>query len=77
MVACEMVKSDGAPDADLTKAVVSKAADNGLILLSCGVNANVLRFLMPLTIPTQQMETGFDLLEKTIGQAIEASAKVA
>ena len=77
MVACDLVKSDGAPDADLTKAVVSKAAENGLVLLSCGVNANVLRFLMPLTIPEKQLEAGFDILEKTIGQAIEASAKVA
>jgi 4-aminobutyrate aminotransferase/(S)-3-amino-2-methylpropionate transaminase len=77
MVACELVKADGAPDADLTKAVVAKAAENGLILLSCGVNANVLRFLMPLTIPMDQLEKGFDLLEQTIGQAIEASAKVA
>jgi 4-aminobutyrate aminotransferase/(S)-3-amino-2-methylpropionate transaminase len=77
MVACELVKSDGSPDADLTKAVVAKAADNGLILLSCGVNANVLRFLMPLTIPDKQLEQGFDLLQTTIGQAIEASSKVA
>ena len=77
MVACDMIKSDGSPDAELTKTVVSKAAENGLILLSCGVNANVLRFLMPLTIPDKQLESGFDLLEKTIGQAIEASAKVA
>jgi 4-aminobutyrate aminotransferase len=77
MVACDVVKSDGSPDADLTKAVVAKAADNGLILLSCGVNANVLRFLMPLTIPDKQLEQGFDLLEKTIGQAIEATSKVA
>jgi 4-aminobutyrate aminotransferase/(S)-3-amino-2-methylpropionate transaminase len=77
MVACELVKSDGTPDADLTKAVVAKAADNGLILLSCGVNANVLRFLMPLTIPDKQLEAGFDILEKSIGQALEASAQVA
>jgi 4-aminobutyrate aminotransferase/(S)-3-amino-2-methylpropionate transaminase len=77
MVACELVKSDGTPDADLTKAVVAKAAENGLILLSCGVNANVLRFLMPLTIPDKQLEQGFDLLQTTIGQAIEATAKVA
>ncbi len=77
MVACELVKSDGAPDADLTKAVVNKAAENGLILLSCGVNANVLRFLMPLTAPDKLIDEGFDILEKTIGQAIESSAKVA
>lgn len=77
MVACDVVRSDGSPDADLTKAIVNKAGENGLILLSCGVNANVLRFLMPLTAEDRIINEGFDLLEKTIGQAIEASAKVA
>ncbi|TDQ84051.1 4-aminobutyrate aminotransferase/(S)-3-amino-2-methylpropionate transaminase [Dongia mobilis] len=77
MVACDLVKADGSPDADLTKAVVAKAGENGLILLSCGVNANVLRFLMPLTAEDKLINEGFDVLEKTIGQAIEASAKVA
>ena len=77
MVACELVKADGTPDADLTKAVTSKAGENGLILLSCGVYANVLRFLMPLTAPDALIDEGFDVLEKTIAQAVEASAKVA
>jgi 4-aminobutyrate aminotransferase/(S)-3-amino-2-methylpropionate transaminase len=77
MVACELVKSDGSPDADLTKSVVNKAGENGLVLLSCGVNANVLRFLMPLTAPEALISEGFDVLEKTIGQAIEAVAKTA
>ena len=77
MVACELVKTDGTPDADLTKAVTAKAGENGLILLSCGVNANVLRFLMPLTAPDALIDEGFDVLEKTIAQAVEASAKVA
>lgn len=74
MVACDLVKADGSPDADLTKAVVAKAGENGLILLSCGVNGNVLRFLMPLTAEDKIIQEGFDVLEKTIGQAIEASA---
>ncbi|MDY0881308.1 4-aminobutyrate--2-oxoglutarate transaminase [Dongia soli] len=77
MVACELVKADGSPDADLTKAVTAKAGENGLVLLSCGVNGNVLRFLMPLTAPDAIIDEGFSLLEKTIGQAVEAGAKVA
>jgi 4-aminobutyrate aminotransferase / (S)-3-amino-2-methylpropionate transaminase / 5-aminovalerate transaminase len=56
---------------------VNKAGENGLILLSCGVNANVLRFLMPLTAPDAIIEEGFDILEKTIGQVLEASTKAA
>jgi len=35
----------------------------------------VLRFLMPLTAPDAVIEEGFDILEKTIGQVLEASAK--
>ena len=77
MVACELVKADGAPDAELTKAVVAKAAENGLILLSCGVNGNVLRFLMPLTAEDKLIEEGFDRLERAVGQAIEGAAKAA
>ncbi len=75
MVACELITKDGTPDADLTKQVVNKAGENGLILLSCGVNANVLRFLMPLTAPDAIIEEGFDILEKTIGQVLEASGQ--
>ena len=77
MVACELITKDGTPDADLTKQVVNKAGENGLVLLSCGVNANVLRFLMPLTAPDAIIEEGFDILEKTIGQVLEASVKAA
>jgi len=77
MVACDLIKVDGSPDADLTKAVVAKAGENGLILLSCGVNANVLRFLMPLTAPDVLIEEGFDVLEKSIAQAIEGAIKAA
>jgi 4-aminobutyrate aminotransferase len=77
MVGCDLIKADGSPDADLTKAVVAKAAENGLILLSCGVNANVLRFLMPLTAPDTLIEEGFGILEKSIAQAIEAASKAA
>ncbi len=77
MVACDIVKADGSPDADLTKAITAKAGENGLILLSCGVNANTLRFLMPLTAEDKIINEGFDILEKTIAQAIEGATKAA
>lgn len=77
MVACELVANDGSPDAELTKQVVNRAGENGLVLLSCGVNANVLRFLMPLTAADAVIEEGFDILERTIGQVLDAQAKAA
>ena len=52
MCAIEFVKRGDAnePDADLTKAVATEALKRGVLLLTCGVRGNVIRFLPPLTI---------------------------
>lgn len=64
MVAMEIVKAGDSsqPDADLTKAIVQKAAEKGLILLSCGVRGNVVRFLPALTASNAVIEEGTDIL---------------
>jgi 4-aminobutyrate aminotransferase len=49
MVAVEFNDAQGNPDADFTKRVQAEALKRKLILLTCGVNANVVRFLFPLT----------------------------
>lgn len=38
------------PDLEFTKKVQAEALQRGLILLTCGVNGNVIRFLFPLTV---------------------------
>jgi 4-aminobutyrate aminotransferase/(S)-3-amino-2-methylpropionate transaminase len=65
MVAIELVKNRRAdqPDADLTRALVQAAAARGLVILSCGVYANVIRFLAPLTIEESLLDEGLGLLE--------------
>lgn len=65
MVAIELVedRSTKEPDAALTKALVSKAQEKGLILLSCGTLGNVIRFLVPLTATDEIVNEGLDLLE--------------
>lgn len=70
MIAIELVKEGdpAQPDADLTKSVVSKAYENGLVLLSCGVNGNVVRLLPALTITDALLDEGLDIL----GQCLEA-----
>ncbi len=64
MVAMELVRSrdPAQPDAELTRALVQAAGRRGLVLLSCGVYSNVIRFLAPLTIPEAQLEEGLDIL---------------
>ena len=65
MIAMELVKSGDAeqPDADLTKAMVTLAYQRGLVLLSCGIRGNVIRFLPALTISDELINEGLDIIE--------------
>ncbi len=64
MSAMELVKEGDAekPDPERTKQIVAAARAQGLLLLSCGVRANVIRFLTPLTIPFEILDEGLDIL---------------
>ncbi len=55
MCAIELVENGDAnsPLPELAKAVAAEAAEQGVILLTCGVRGNVVRFLPPLTIADQ------------------------
>ncbi|RBP16155.1 4-aminobutyrate aminotransferase [Roseiarcus fermentans] len=68
MVAFDIVRQRGSdePDAAATKHVVARATELGLILLSCGVNANTIRILTPLTAPDVIVDEGLDRLEAAL-----------
>ena len=68
MVAFDIVKSRGSdePDAETTKKVTAAALAEGLVLLSCGVHANTIRILMPLTISDEILAEGLGKLEKAL-----------
>ena len=78
MVAIELVKNCSAdqPDAELAKQLVQAAGRHGLILLSCGVYGNVIRFLAPLTITDAALKEGFNLFEQAL-QEVTASRTLA
>jgi 4-aminobutyrate aminotransferase len=56
----------GLPSAEIANAVRLKALDKGLILLTCGVYGNVIRFLAPITIQDGVMNEALDILESAI-----------
>ena len=70
MIAIELVEDGDAskPRADLTKAIVAKAYEKGLALLSCGVNGNVIRLLPALTITDELLDEGLGILEACIDE---------
>jgi 4-aminobutyrate aminotransferase len=74
MVAVEFNRTGGGvelnvPDPEFTKAVQAEALKRGLILLSCGVNANVVRFLFPLTIQEPVFDEAMDVLRAAMRAA--------
>ncbi len=71
MIAVEFMADANTPDVDFTKQVQAEALKRGLILLSCGVYANVLRFLFPLTISDVVFDEGLEILEAALLAAME------
>jgi 4-aminobutyrate aminotransferase/(S)-3-amino-2-methylpropionate transaminase len=68
MIAFDIVKERGTdtPDAASTSLVTKRAYENGLVLLSCGTNANTIRILVPLTASDEIIDEGLDLLEQAL-----------
>jgi 5-aminovalerate/4-aminobutyrate aminotransferase len=56
------------PNAAAVAQVVAKARDKGLILLSCGTYGNVLRVLVPLTSPDEQLDKGLKIIEECFAE---------
>ena len=59
----------GAPSAEFANAVRLKALEKGLILLTCGVYGNVIRFLSPITVQDNVVTEALDILESAIREA--------
>ena len=53
----------GAPDPQRTRHIQQAALQRGLLLLTCGVYANVIRFLFPLTIEDTVFAEALDILD--------------
>ncbi len=52
-----------APATKLVDRIAANALARGLLLLSCGIDGNVIRLIPPLTIPEPELDTGLDILE--------------
>jgi len=58
------------PAGEIASALKSEAAKRGLLLLNCGSYGNVLRLMLPLTIPENVLDEGLDILEAALAAAV-------
>jgi 4-aminobutyrate aminotransferase/(S)-3-amino-2-methylpropionate transaminase len=75
MVSFELVtdRSGRAPNPELTAALTRRAAQNGLILLSCGLYGNVVRIMVPLTASDAIVEEGLDIIERSLREIVDGA----
>jgi 4-aminobutyrate aminotransferase len=65
MIGLEFMQG-GAPATRLVDRISTNALAHGLLLLSCGIDGNVIRLIPPLTIPEAELDAGLDILEAAI-----------
>lgn len=67
MIAVEFTDPEtGKPSPEITREVQQAALEQGLLLLTCGVYGNVIRFLYPLTIPQEQFTKALTILKRVL-----------
>ena len=68
MCAFELVTEHGGnkPDAAGAKALAAKCLERGLLILTCGIYADTVRLLTPLTASDAVLDEGLDILEAAL-----------
>jgi 4-aminobutyrate aminotransferase len=70
MVGVELVTDPEthAPDGALAKALIAKAADLGLLLLTCGTNGNVIRWIAPIDVSAAEISEAVEIFGEALRQ---------
>ncbi len=73
MLAIEFVqdKESKKPAKEENRAIIDECAKNGLILQEASVRGNCIRFLMPLVLTNEQLNTGLDILQNAMDKFIK------
>jgi len=66
MIGTEFTDTDGNPDAITAKAVVTYCIEHKMLLLLCGTYGNVIRWIPPLVVTKEQIDTALSLFEKAL-----------
>lgn len=68
MIAMEIVTPEGEPDAAYTAQIKEKALEKDLLLLTCGSDHNVIRFIAPLIVTEKEIDQAMDVIESIFAQ---------
>jgi 4-aminobutyrate aminotransferase len=67
MIGVELVKDDGhTPDPDAFPAIGRYAIEHDMMILPCGPDGNIIRFIPPLNVSTEELDLGIGILSDAI-----------
>ncbi|MFT8709704.1 MAG: aspartate aminotransferase family protein [Sporolactobacillus sp.] len=75
MIGVEFIDGDGKPDGELVAAVRANALERGLILLNCGVDHNVIRFIPPLIVTKAIIDDAFAIFADSVEAALAKTSQ--
>jgi 4-aminobutyrate aminotransferase len=69
MVGTEFTQPDGSPATGLVKEIIARCQKDKLLLLNCGTYNNVVRWIPPLIVTQEQIETALGIFEQALAAA--------
>ena len=68
MIGVEIVenKDSKTPSTEKAQEIINNCRDNGLLLVTCGENGNVIRFMGPLTTPLNHVEEALGIFKESL-----------
>lgn len=66
MIGIEFILPDRAPDPGSCEKVITYCLEHGLILINCGIDRNVIRFIPPLTATDRELDNALTIFEEGV-----------
>lgn len=70
MIGIECMTAEGKPDAHLVSLLKEKALEKGLILLTCGVDKNVIRFIPPTIVTEDEIDQAITIMQQSLAEIL-------
>jgi len=70
MIGIEFVTPEGLPGHDACKKVIDHCLENGVIVINCGFERNVIRLIPPLVTSDAELDFGLNVLEEGVRRLV-------
>lgn len=66
MIGVELVTPDGGADGAAFEAVAKQSLEDGMFILPCGPDGNIIRFIPPLNVAEEDLDAGIDMIDRAL-----------